>query len=86
MSLAAALKRLSADRGWSQGDVALKSKLDRTYVNRLFRGKTKDISMRTALRLAHAFGITVEGLWEMCEEEGTNATDGDHRTGRRQFL
>lgn len=68
MSIDGALKRLRAERGWSQGEIFRRTGLERSYLSRLEAGKTKDLSIRTAMKLAHAFGLSVEEFWLICQD------------------
>lgn len=66
MSISICLKEMRAERGWTQGDLARATGFERPYVSRLESGKIRDLSLRNAMKLAKAFGLTVEQLWERC--------------------
>ena len=53
-----ALGRLSALRGWSDGDLAARAGLDRAHVNQLKNGHAAP-TVATALALARALGVPV---------------------------
>lgn len=55
--LAANLKRLRAERGWSQEQLALEAGLHRTFIAHVER-KMRNISIDNIERLAVALGVT----------------------------
>jgi len=67
MNIAECLKKLRAQRGWTQGAVCRATGLERSAVSRLESGRAKDMSVRTAMKLAHAFGLSVEEFWLICQ-------------------
>lgn len=72
MSIASCLKEMAKERGWSQGEVARRVGLDRTYINRLFRGKIIEIGVRNAIKLARVFNLSVEEFWDICQGSSAN--------------
>jgi len=70
MSISQALKKLRLERGWSQGEIYRTTGIERSAVSRLESGMAKDMSVRNAIKIARAFGISVEKFWEMCQAEG----------------
>lgn len=56
--LAANLRRLRGERGWSQEELAFESELHRTFVAHVERG-VRNISLDNVERLARAFGVQV---------------------------
>jgi transcriptional regulator with XRE-family HTH domain len=54
----AALARLLAARGWSDGELAARSRLDRAHVNQVKNGRTLP-TVATALAVARALGVPV---------------------------
>jgi putative transcriptional regulator len=68
MSIDGALKKLRAERGWTQGEIFRRTGLERSYLSRLEAGKVKDLSVRTAMKLASAFGLSVEEFWLICQD------------------
>ena len=60
-SVAAALKK----KGKSQGWLAQAASVDKPNLCRIVNGKTKNPSIRTAIRIAHALGMRVEELWRL---------------------
>ncbi len=66
MSLSACLKELRSERGWTQGDLCRATGFERAYISRLESGKVKNLGLRSALKLAKAFGLTVEQFVERC--------------------
>jgi len=61
------LKRLRAELGWSQADLAEKLDVSRQTVIALERGRY-DPSLKLAFRLSRVFGLPIEQLFE--PEEG----------------
>jgi putative transcriptional regulator len=57
------LAELRADRGWSQGDLAVKLDVSRQTVNALERGKY-DPSLPLAFRIARLFGLRIEEVFD----------------------
>lgn len=80
MSIAKCLKKLRAEKGWSQGDLARATGFERPYISRLETGKIHDLSLRNAMKLARAFNLTVERFWEKCLKERGPIGSG-HRSG-----
>ena len=80
MSLAACLKEFRSERKWTQGDLCRAAGLERAYISRLESGKVKDLGLRNAMKIAKAFGITVEQFVEKCyrARESEKATDVPH--------
>ena len=81
MSLAACLKELRSERKWTQGDLCRAAGLERAYISRLESGKVKDLGLRNAMRIAKAFGVTVEQFVEKCYQarESEKASDIPHQ-------
>lgn len=61
MLLARNLRRLRADKGWSQEDLALEADLHRTFVAHVERG-ARNISIDNIEKLATAFDIPIHCL------------------------
>ncbi len=80
MSLAVCLKELRSERKWTQGDLCRAAGLERAYISRLESGKVKDLGLRNAMKIAKAFGITVEQFVEhrYRTRESEKATDVPH--------
>ncbi|MCK7614899.1 helix-turn-helix transcriptional regulator [Roseibium sediminicola] len=57
------LKRLRAEQGWSQADLAEKLDVSRQTVIALERGRY-DPSLKLAFRLSKVFGLPIEQLFE----------------------
>lgn len=57
------LKRLRAEQGWSQADLAEKLDVSRQTVIALERGRY-DPSLKLAFRLSRVFGLPIEQLFE----------------------
>lgn len=66
MSIAICLKELRSEKGWTQGDLARATGFERPYVSRLESGKIRNLSLRNAMKLSKAFGLSVEQLWARC--------------------
>lgn len=64
--LAANLKRLRAERGWSQEQLAHEAGLHRTFIAHVER-KMRNISIDNIERLAIALGVSPSLLLEECE-------------------
>lgn len=56
------LRELRRERGWTQQDLADRSGIKRTYIALLESSRRRSIGARNALKLAAAFGITVDEL------------------------
>jgi len=59
--LAGNVRLLRTVRGWSQETLALNAGLDRTFVGAVERAE-RNITLATAEKLAHAFGLTLADL------------------------
>ena len=83
MSLATCLKDLRSQRGWTQGDLHRKTGLERSYLSRLESGKVHDLSLKNAILICRAFGITVEEFVATCfGNKGPGHSPGQtHRAG-----
>ena len=57
------LRKLRADRGWSQQDLAAKLEVSRQSVNAIETGRY-DPSLPLAFRIAKLFATTIEGVFE----------------------
>ena len=57
------LRKLRADRGWSQQDLAAKLEVSRQSVNAIETGRY-DPSLPLAFRIARLFDTTIEGVFE----------------------
>ena len=57
------LRKLRADRGWSQQDLANKLEVSRQSVNAIETGRY-DPSLPLAFRIARLFETTIEGVFE----------------------
>jgi putative transcriptional regulator len=57
------LRKLRADRGWSQQDLAAKLEVSRQSVNAIETGRY-DPSLPLAFRIARLFETTIEGVFE----------------------
>ncbi|WP_127502046.1 helix-turn-helix transcriptional regulator [Actinoplanes solisilvae] len=56
------LTDLRADRGWTQGDLALHAGVSRQTINAIEKGKF-DPSLPLAFRLAKLFSLTIEEIF-----------------------
>ena len=56
------LRRLRADRGWSQQDLAVKLEVSRQSVNAIETGRY-DPSLPLAFRIARLFETPIEGIF-----------------------
>jgi putative transcriptional regulator len=57
------LKKLRAERGWSQQDLAERLGVSRQSVNAIETGRY-DPSLPLAFRIADQFGLTIEQIFE----------------------
>jgi putative transcriptional regulator len=57
------LPQLRAERGWSQGDLALRLEVSRQTVNALERGKY-DPSLPLAFKIAKLFDLSIEKIFD----------------------
>lgn len=60
--LAHNLRRMRADRGWSQEDLAAACELDRSFVAHVERA-ARNISIDNIEKLARAFGVKIADLF-----------------------
>ncbi|MCM1163926.1 MAG: helix-turn-helix transcriptional regulator [Muribaculaceae bacterium] len=60
------IKRLRANRGWSQEELAARSAIDRRYMSDIELGK-RNLSLDVLERLSAAFGISVSTLLRISE-------------------
>ncbi|WP_175051981.1 helix-turn-helix domain-containing protein [Paraburkholderia sediminicola] len=60
--LASSLRRLRAERGWSQEELAARSALDRSFLAHVERG-ARNISIDNIEKLAHALGVRIADLF-----------------------
>lgn len=79
------LKDLRAKRGWTQGDLHRATGLERSYVSHLESGKVKSVGVNNAMKLAHAFGLSTEEFWTMCQaEDGGDSRDKSEAASLRR--
>jgi transcriptional regulator with XRE-family HTH domain len=64
-----AVRQLRVQNGWSQGQLAERSDLDRSYVGEIERGRAI-ASIVTAEKLAAALQLDVAALLARCQELG----------------
>ncbi|MBK3811593.1 helix-turn-helix transcriptional regulator [Paraburkholderia aspalathi] len=60
--LASSLRRLRAERGWSQEELAARCALDRSFLAHVERG-ARNISIDNIEKLAHALGVRIADLF-----------------------
>lgn len=85
MSIASCLKKLRAEKEWTQGDVCRATGFERSYVSKLESGRAKDLGVRSAMKLAHAFGLMTEEFWTMCQaEDGGDSRDKSESSAMRR--
>jgi transcriptional regulator with XRE-family HTH domain len=60
--LAARIKALRAERGWSQEQFAERAAMQRSYLADLERGY-RNPSVRTLVKIANAFGVSLSALF-----------------------
>ncbi|MBK9929593.1 MAG: helix-turn-helix transcriptional regulator [Saprospiraceae bacterium] len=60
-AIAANVRRLRKDKGWSQEDLANFAEIDRTYVGYVENAKN-NVSLRTLCKIARAFDLDVQEL------------------------
>ncbi|MBU7440929.1 helix-turn-helix domain-containing protein [Paraburkholderia fungorum] len=60
--LASSLRRLRAERGWSQEELAARCALDRSFLAHVERG-ARNISIDNIEKLAHALGVKIADLF-----------------------
>lgn len=64
------VRRLRSEQGFSQESFAYRCGLHRTYVGIIERGE-KAVTIVTAEKIAGALGMTLAGLFEELEREGS---------------
>ena len=57
------IRLLRAEKGWSQGELADQAGVSRNSINSVENGKF-DPSLPLAFRIAHAFGLAVEDVFD----------------------
>ena len=62
-----AVRQLRVENGWSQGQLAERSDLDRSYVGEIERGRVI-ASIATAEKLAIALQVDVASLFQRCQQ------------------
>lgn len=67
MTIGKTIRRLREERGWSQGQVHIKTGIPETQISRIERDVHKDISAKNVARLAKAFGVTADYLLREAE-------------------
>ncbi|XVJ96745.1 helix-turn-helix domain-containing protein (plasmid) [Burkholderia vietnamiensis] len=60
--LASSLRRLRAERGWSQEELAARCALDRSFLAHVERG-ARNISIDNIEKLAHALDVKIADLF-----------------------
>ena len=75
MNIEKCLKFLRGKKGWTQADLHRATGYERAYISKLESGRVTDISVRTAIRLCRAFGISVEEFAELCRKMGGDSWD-----------
>ncbi|MEM5434694.1 MULTISPECIES: helix-turn-helix domain-containing protein [Paraburkholderia] len=60
--LASSLRRLRAERGWSQEELAARCALDRSFLAHVERG-ARNISIDNIEKLAHALDVRIADLF-----------------------
>ena len=58
------IRQLRKDRGWSQEELAHRSKLHRTYISSLERGR-RNVSLKALEQLASAFSVPLKTLMDV---------------------
>jgi len=76
VSLASCLKEFREERNWTQGELHRRTGLERSYLSRLESGKVQDLSLKNAMLICQAFGITVEQFAERCFKQQDDADAG----------
>lgn len=59
------LQKFRWERDWSQQELAKKSGVSRDVIARIEVGLTENPTVKTAMLLAKAFGVSVEELFEL---------------------
>ena len=78
-AFATATRALRAERGWTQRELCRRAEVSPGYLSELESGR-KDPSPDTLLRLANAFGLSMEHLlWAILAAVMTGETPGVHR-------
>lgn len=76
-ALGRTIKRMRVERGFSQEELAHRSRMDRTWVGGIERGE-KNPSFEKLLHLAAALDVSVEDLVAGSDRRGRSGT-GTHR-------
>ncbi|ACC69445.1 helix-turn-helix transcriptional regulator [Paraburkholderia phymatum] len=71
--LADSLRRLRAERNWSQEELAARCELDRSFVAHVERG-ARNISLDNVEKLANAFGVGIADLFLRRDPKGEAGT------------
>jgi transcriptional regulator with XRE-family HTH domain len=71
------IKRLRTERKWTQGQVAIKSGLSRAHIAVIESRDSSSVDTDTAIKLAHAFDMSVEELYGLENNEKPSATFDD---------
>ena len=67
MTLGTLLRQLRKDRGWTQGQLALRSGIDQSHLSKIERDVHDSVNAHVLARLAEALEVSVDYL---CEEAG----------------
>ncbi|HUV74769.1 MAG TPA: helix-turn-helix transcriptional regulator [Anaerolineae bacterium] len=64
MTLGPTLRQLREERGWSQGQLALRSGIDQSHLSKIERDVHETINARVLARIADALNVTTDYLME----------------------
>lgn len=68
------VRELRSERGWSQGDLAVRLGVSRQTVNAIENGKY-DPSLPLAFKIAALFALTIEDIFDPGERRKTNVAN-----------
>lgn len=71
MALGKHVKELRDLKGWDQGELASRAKIDRTLVSRIESGHTPNPGVRVLKGLARALGCSIDYLVDLYGEDHT---------------
>lgn len=67
MTLGNAIRRLREARGWTQGQLAIKSKVGQSHISQIERGGSRKVSAEVLSKVASVLNVRVDYL---CQEAG----------------
>ena len=84
LAFSKALKKLRADKNISQGDLFLRTGLERAYISKLENGKINDPRLTTVVVLAKALGVPIDEFVKEMEEIAKQEEAKDRRLSKKK--